>query len=111
MCLLLGFQGTYMLDGPEKLSYLTARLGDEIAQMKGQRASFAPHWALPDKIAHRLKHEVPLWAIGAVFGLVGLLTWLGLNSYLRNTTQDMLAPYSQVITLGPQSASLTISLP
>ena len=31
MCLLLGFQGRYILEGPEKLAYLTARLGDEIA--------------------------------------------------------------------------------
>jgi len=31
MCLLLGFQGRYILEGSEKLAYLTARLGDEIA--------------------------------------------------------------------------------
>ncbi len=35
MCLLLGFEGRYTLDGHEKLSYLTARLGDEIAHMRG----------------------------------------------------------------------------
>ncbi|MET7443581.1 hypothetical protein, partial [Streptomyces sp. NPDC005568] len=46
------------------LAYLTARLGDEIAHMKGKRAPFAPHWPLPDQIAHRLKREVPVWAIG-----------------------------------------------
>jgi len=28
MCLLLGFQVKYLLEGPEKLAYLTARLGD-----------------------------------------------------------------------------------
>jgi type VI secretion system protein ImpK len=38
MCLLLGFQGKYLLEGPEKLAYLTARIGDEIAHMKGKRA-------------------------------------------------------------------------
>lgn len=62
--------GKYLLEGPEKLAYLTARLGDEIAHMKGKRAAFAPHWPLPDQIAHRLKREVPVWAIGAV------LRWL-----------------------------------
>lgn len=30
MCLLLGFQGKYLLEGPEKLAYLTARIGDEL---------------------------------------------------------------------------------
>jgi type IV / VI secretion system protein, DotU family len=111
MCLLLGFQGKYLLEGPEKLAYLTARIGDEIAHMKGKRAPFAPHWPLPDQVAHRLKREVPLWSIGAVFALVGLLAYLGLNTYLRDQTLRTLAPYSQVVKLGPQSATLTISLP
>ncbi|WP_322104434.1 type IVB secretion system protein IcmH/DotU [Paraburkholderia sp. J41] len=111
MCLLLGFQGKYMLEGPEKLAYLTARLGDEIAHMKGKRAPFAPHWPLPDQVAHRLKREVPLWSIGAVFALVGVLTWLGLSTWLRDNTLHTLAPYTQLIKLGPQSANLTISLP
>lgn len=111
MCLLLGFRGKYLLEGPEKLAYLTARLGDEIAHMKGKRASFAPHWPLPDQIAHRLRREVPLWAIGAVFGLVALLAFAGLNSYLKGHTLKALAPYSQIIKVGPESANLTISLP
>jgi type VI secretion system protein ImpK len=111
MCLLLGFQGKYLLEGPEKLAYLTARLGDEIAHMKGKRAGFAPHWPLPDQVAHRLKREVPLWSIGAVFALVALLGYLGLNTWRRDSTLRTLAPYSQIVKLGPQSANLTISLP
>jgi type VI secretion system protein ImpK len=58
-----------------------------------------------------MKREVPLWSIGAVFALVALLAFLGLNSYLRDSTLHTLAPYSQIIKLGPQSANLTISLP
>jgi type VI secretion system protein ImpK len=108
MCLLLGYQGKYLLEGPEKLAYLTARIGDEIAHLKGKRAQFAPHWPLPDQVAHRLKREVPLWSIGAVFALVGLLAYLGLNTYLRDQTLRSLAPYSQVVKLGPQSATFTI---
>ncbi|WP_027797157.1 type IVB secretion system protein IcmH/DotU [Paraburkholderia acidipaludis] len=111
MCLLLGFRGKYLLEGPEKLAYLTARIGDEIAHLKGKRAPFAPHWPLPDQISHRLKREVPLWSIGAVFGLVALLAFLGLNSYLKDQTLKALAPYSQIIKVGPESANLTISLP
>lgn len=46
MCLLLGFQGKYLLEGPEKLAYLTARLGDEIAHMKAsvQRSRRTGHY-------------------------------------------------------------------
>ncbi len=111
LCLLVGFRGKYLLEGPEKLAYLTGRLGDEIAQMKGKRAAFAPHWPLPDQIAHRLKHELPLWTIGAVFLLVGLGAFFGLNSYLRGATMRTLAPYSQLIQPEAESANLTISLP
>jgi type VI secretion system protein ImpK len=111
MCLLLGFQGKYLLEGPEKLAYLSARLGDEIAHMKGKRASFAPHWPLPDQIAHRLKHEVPLWTIGAVFALVALGAYFGLHTYLRDSTLHTLAPYSQLVKPEAESANLTISLP
>ncbi|MEX3954680.1 type IVB secretion system protein IcmH/DotU [Trinickia sp. EG282A] len=111
MCLLLGFKGKYLLEGPEKLAYLTARLGDEIARMKGKRAAFAPHWPLPDQVAHRLKHEVPLWTIGAVFAFIGLTGYFGLHTFLRDHTLGTLAPYSQLVKPEAESANLTISLP
>ena len=51
ICLLLGFQGRYILEGSEKLSYFTSRLGDEIAHMKGTRGGFAPRVERPNRIA------------------------------------------------------------
>lgn len=111
MCLLLGFQGRYVLEGPEKLNYLTGRLGDEIAHIKGKRASFAPHWAPPDQIMHTLRNEVPLWAIGSVFACLGLLAYLGLHATLSRQTQGDLALYQKVINLPPQVANVTITLP
>lgn len=111
MCLLLGFQGRYALEGPEKLAYLTARLGDEIAGMKGKRAPFAPHWPLPDQIAHTLRREAPQWVVAAVFALVALLGYIGLSAHLGGTTQDALVDYVQLVKLGPRTANLTISLP
>ncbi|MBY4729559.1 type IVB secretion system protein IcmH/DotU [Cupriavidus pauculus] len=111
MCLLLGFRGKYILEGPEKLAYLTARVGDEIATIKGKRAAFAPHWPLPDKVAHQLKRETPLWIFGAVFALIALLAYLGLSTSLNSKTNDSMQAYSQVIKLGPRFSHLTISLP
>lgn len=111
MCLLLGFQGKYALEGPEKLNYLTARLGDEIANIKGKRVPFAPHWPLPDQIAHSLKREAPQWVVGAVFALVALLGFIGLSSYLGKGTQTLLSGYQDIVKLGPRQANLTISLP
>lgn len=111
MCLLLGFQGKYILEGPEKLAYLTSRLGDEIANIKGKHAGFAPKWPLPDQISHTLKREAPQWVVAAVFSLIGLITFIGLSTHLGSTTRDQLSAYEGVVRLGSRQANLTISLP
>ena len=111
MCLLLGFQGRYVLEGSEKLNFLTARLGDDIAHLRGKRAPFAPHWAAPDAVAHKLRGEVPLWVIGSVFALIGLLAFAGLNTVLQRQTGNDLAAHVNLIKLAPQAAHVTITLP
>lgn len=111
MCLLLGFEGKYALDGQEKLAYLTARLGDEIAQMKGKSAGFAPHWARPDSIAHKLRSDVPLWIVGSVFAIVALAAYWGLNWMLTRSTVDTLSGYTDIVKLAPRAANITIVLP
>jgi type VI secretion system protein ImpK len=111
MCLLLGFQGKYIIDGSEKLGYLTARLGDEIASHKGQRAAFAPHALATDRISHRLRSEVPLWVMASVLALATLLGFLGLRWVLDRQTRGDLAPFAQVIKLPAQAAHVTITLP
>lgn len=111
MCLLLGFQGKYLIEGSEKLGYLTARLGDEVARMKGQAAGFAPNWQAPDRISHRLKHEVPLWVMGAVFGLLALLAWIAMSWQLDRQSREALGRYHDVVQMAPQVANVTITLP
>ncbi|MGH6648109.1 type IVB secretion system protein IcmH/DotU [Aquabacterium sp.] len=111
MCLLLGFQGKYLIEGTEKLGYLTSRLGDEIARLKGKRAGFAPHWAAPDQVSHQLKHEVPLWVIASVFGLLSLLAFVGLRWNLNHFTQQSLAEHHDIVQLAPQVANITVTLP
>lgn len=111
LCLLLGFQGQYALEGSEKLGYLTARLGDDLAHIKGKRASFAPHWAPPDQIMNALRNDVPLWVIGSVFACLGLLAFTGLRWSLAQQTQSDLSAYQQLVSLPPQVANVTITLP
>jgi type VI secretion system protein ImpK len=111
MCLLLGFQGRYVLEGSEKLGYLTARLGDEIAQLRGRRAAFAPHWQAPDRIVNKLRAEVPLWVVGSAFALIALVGFLGLSSLLQRQTERDLQAYRDVIQMAPQAAHVTITLP
>ncbi|MDR3212500.1 MAG: type IVB secretion system protein IcmH/DotU [Azoarcus sp.] len=65
-CLLLGFQGKYLLEGPEKLSYLIHRVGQEIQRVRGGAAEFAPNWKLPHRFQSYVRHELPLWAYFAL---------------------------------------------
>jgi len=111
LCLLLGFQGRYLLDGPEKLGYLTARLGEEIAHLRGRRSAFAPHGDRPDQVVHRLKAELPLWVMASVFALVAALAYAGLRFGLQRQTEADLARHSGVVKLAPQAAHVTITLP
>jgi type VI secretion system protein ImpK len=111
MGLLLGFQGRYILEGSEKLGWLTARLGDEIVHLQGRRAPFAPHWAPPDKVVHRLRSEVPAWVMASVFAALGLVAFLGLRAQLGAQTGRDLGRFTEVVKLAPQPAYVTITLP
>jgi type VI secretion system protein ImpK len=111
MCLLLGFQGRYILEGTEKLNYLTARLGDEIAHMKGRRGGFAPHAERPDHIRHKLRSDLPLWVLYSVFGLILVLGYAGLRTSLGRTSEAHMNAYGDVVKMAPRAANLTITLP
>jgi type VI secretion system protein ImpK len=111
MCLLLGFQGKYLIEGSEKLSYLTSRLGDEIARFKGHQGGLAPHWSAPDRIQHQLKNEVPLWVMGSVFAFLALAGFLGLRWELTSHARSTLGEHHHVVQMPPKVAHVTITLP
>jgi type VI secretion system protein ImpK len=111
MCLLLGFQGRYALDGDDKLNYLSARLGDEIARMRGKSRGFAPHADRPDQVANRLRSDLSLWVLAGVFAVAGLGAYLGFRATLANDTTTTLAAYNDLIKLPPRAANVTITLP
>lgn len=69
-CLLLGFHGRYLLEGPEKLNYLVHRVGQEIQRVRGSIAEFAPNWKLPRRFQSFMRHEFPLWAYCALLATV-----------------------------------------
>src|SRR5690606_1111580 len=110
-CLLLGFEGKYRLEGPEKLGYLTARLGDEIVYLKGKRTGLAPHWPPPDHVAHTLRRVVPLWLPAVVVAAVGVLGYFGMRAWLGHQTEQQLAAYNHVVQMPERTAHITITLP
>lgn len=111
MCLLLGFKGKYLLEGPEKLKYLTAQLGDQINHIKGKPAAFSPRGERPDQIANLIKREIPIWVLGSVLALFGLFAYLGLNGYGQHAARKTLDPYHHIVQLAPRAPTLVITLP
>lgn len=111
MCLLLGFRGRYALEGADRLSYLAARLGDEIAHLRGKGKGFAPRAARPDNIAHKLHSNTPYWIAGAVFALAALASFGTMRHSLDSSTAATLAAYQDIVRQPPRPASLTVTLP
>ncbi len=111
MCLLIGFKGRYLLEGPEKLKYLTQQLGEQIAHIKGKAAAFAPHWSAPDSISNAIKRDIPLWVIGSILALFGLLAYVGLDWHAGSAVQQTLSPFKNIVQLAPRAPTLTITLP
>jgi len=111
MCLLLGFKGRYALDDADRLAYLTARLGDELAHLRGKDKGFAPRAARPDNVAHKLQSNGPLWIAGGVFLLAALLSYGAMRYSLASSTGATLSVYHDVVKQPPRPATLTMTLP
>ena len=111
LCLLTGFKGRYLLEGPEKLKYLVSQLGEQITHIKGKAPGFSPHWAPPDQIVNAIRREIPLWIIAAVLALVGLVSYLGLEWQARSQVRETLAGFTDIVQLAPRPPTLTLTLP
>ena len=78
---------------------------------EGKRTAFAPHWASPDRVAHLLRRQVPLWTPALVLGVVGAISFTAFSLTLSTDTQAQMALLDNVIQLPTRTASLTITLP
>lgn len=104
-CLILGFQGKYLLEGEDKLGYLTARLGQEIASIRGGKPEFAPHWRPAFRFQEFVRHELPLWVFYALLALVGLVLFLGFTFLLGSRTKELqrLQGLASIQALAPEA--------
>lgn len=88
-CLLLGFQGKYLLEGTEKINYLISRLGQEITHARGGRSEFAPNWKLPQRFQQYVRNELPLWLFFALLAVVATALYFAFGSFLRSESDDL----------------------
>jgi type VI secretion system protein ImpK len=87
LCLLLGFQGRYLLEGAEKRAWLTDQLGREIHQVRGDRP-FAPR-SRPERRVQAPRRRIPLWAALALMAALALALYLALAWHLGSRTREL----------------------
>lgn len=87
-CLLLGFQGKYLLEGSEKLNYLISRVGQEITHARG-RSEFAPNWKLPQRFQNYVRNELPLWLFFALLAVVATALYFSFGRFLHSESEDL----------------------
>ncbi len=104
-CLLLGFQGKYLLEGMEKLNYLIARIGQEIGSIRGGKTPFSPHWKPVFRFQEFVRHELPLWVFFSLLALVALIVFL-IFSYMLGSRVNAV---SQVWDNAPTQVSFAAS--
>ena len=110
-CLVLGFEGKYRLEGPEKLNYLIGRVGEEIRQLRGKHSDFAPHWAIPDKITQVIAREMPMWLYFVLLAVVALLSYGVFRWLLGMSVDDLGRQLVNLVQPVAQQAYLIISTP
>jgi type VI secretion system protein ImpK len=111
LCLLLGFEGRHAMDGDGKLAVLTARLGEDIARMRGAARLFAPHAARPDQIRNKIGRDRSAWLLTLTFAVVGLGAFAAFRTSLDTATEASLASYQGLVRLPPRAANITITVP
>lgn len=111
MCLLLGFQGKYRLEGKEKLNHLIDTLEKEIRLFKGSKAAFAPHWQAPDTVRYNPGAGISMPTVGCALALIAALGYAGFLWALGQHAHATLDSYMHVIRQALPAASVTITLP
>lgn len=94
-CLLLGFQGKYLLEGNERLGYLVSRLDQEITSARGGKVEFAPNWKLPQRFQQYVRHELPLWLFFAILGVVASVVFFVYLWLLDARTDELVQRQAQ----------------
>jgi type VI secretion system protein ImpK len=104
VCLALGFEGRYRVDGrgPAKLAEIRDSLHRAISRRRGERESaLSPHWLGVASQRRKLGRLVPLWVIGAATAAILLGAFFGFQWFLASALEPAMAVASQLPPTGP----------
>lgn len=85
LCLVLGFKGKYLLDSPEGLRRLVEESKADIIRAKQRRhaQSLSPHGKPQENLGTMVRGGIPVWALAAGAGGIGVLAFLVLSWLIR----------------------------
>lgn len=87
LCLLLGFQGKFALDGQDRLLTIKASMKSELSKRKGNVNRQLSDKAVPENsISYRIAGQQPYWVIVAVFAFV----LIGMTVFYSSSTQTLI---------------------
>ncbi|MFQ5587556.1 MAG: type IVB secretion system protein IcmH/DotU [Nitrospiria bacterium] len=92
LCLILGFEGKYRLDGQEKLKALISELSLEIEASARSGRPLSPHGKRPDELIEMVKQGFPAWVILVSCLTIVFVFFLTL-SYLGNHDANEVSSY------------------
>ena len=86
LCLTLGFEGRYQLQGQHQLQLLIENINKQLRQAATHRPRgvVAPHGHPGDQAAAEMRSKVPVWAVAAGGLVLVLLLYLGMSFYVSS---------------------------
>lgn len=109
ICLLLGFKGKFsvMEQGASKLIEIQDRLYQTIRVQRGDiERDLSPHWRGMQTRGNVLVRYVPLWVVGALAGVLLLVTYAGFRFILESSSSPV---YEMLDEAGGGTATELIS--
>ena len=91
ICLQMGFQGMYRLQGIEKLSSLQVNLRSQIEAARGPvDPRMAPNSLPPQNIVSTIGRRLPFWVIAGSTGALFFCIYLGYSFVINHKTKQVL---------------------
>ncbi|SRR5579884_365604 len=100
LCLVLGFEGQYKLQGREKLKDLIDGLAREIQPRAGEIPLLSPHGKRPDELIEMVKQGIPSWVVVVSCMAILFFFYISLAFIISRDANGIAAEMRQLIGAG-----------
>ena len=97
LCLVLGFEGQYKLQGREKLKDLIDGLAREIQPKPGEIPLLSPHGKRPDELIEMVKQGIPSWVVAVSCFAILFFFYIALSFVISSNANGIAAEIQQLI--------------